>query len=107
MGEVIKFLALLVSILALGHMLGHAFFVPGHTWQQRLIASAENVVLAMALCFAGGIAFQLTTTPAPRISRTLPVQLFTYAISAAAVLFVISWYLDTYYVPLLWRNQPH
>jgi hypothetical protein len=35
------------------------------------------------------------------------VRLFFWAIAFMVLLFVLSWYLEAYYVPLLWRNQPH
>ena len=43
---------------------------------------------------------------AATLMSTLPVRLFFCALAGMAVLFALSWYLDVYYVPLLWRNQP-
>jgi hypothetical protein len=41
------------------------------------------------------------------VTRTLPVRLYFWALAGMTVLFVLSWYLEEYYVPLIWRNQPH
>ncbi len=38
---------------------------------------------------------------------TLPVRLFAWGLVGMALLFALSWYLETYYAPMLWRNQPH
>jgi hypothetical protein len=39
--------------------------------------------------------------------RTLPVRLFLWSLAGMALLFFLCWYLEEYYVPLLWKNQPH
>ena len=38
--------------------------------------------------------------------ETLPVRLFFCALGAMAVLFVLSWYLAVYYVPLTYKYLP-
>jgi hypothetical protein len=45
--------------------------------------------------------------PQVPLLHTLPVRLFLWALSGFSLLFVLGWYLDAYYVPLLWRNLPH
>jgi hypothetical protein len=41
-----------------------------------------------------------------RFTSTLPVQMFFWAMAGVAILSTLSWYLEVYYVPLLWRNLP-
>lgn len=116
LGKVVSFV---LSVVALYAVLGSAFFRPGSRWQERLLASVMTLAFAACVCFASGIVFALaggegsgrpvqpaarTATAEPRITRTLPVQLFFWTATAAALLFLISWYLEEYYVPLLWRN---
>jgi hypothetical protein len=113
--ELGKLLSLLMSILSLYALLASAFFVPGSPWDDRLLNSLERIVLAACICFASGLLFRTArdqqqgekADPAPDVLRTLPVQLFFWAIGGMVLLFTLSWYLEQYYVPLLWRNQPH
>jgi hypothetical protein len=53
-----------------------------------------------------GLLFHLSQPHVP-LARTLPVRLFFWALSGFALFFALGWYLDGYYVPLLWRNLPH
>jgi hypothetical protein len=41
------------------------------------------------------------------ILSTLPVRLYFWALGGMAFLFAASWFLETYYVPLLWKNLPY
>ena len=105
-----KTLSFILSILSLYAVLESAFFIPGSDWQERLSLSLMRGAIAACICFASGILFALprkqnarTETP---ITSTLPVQLFFWAMAGVAILSTVSWYLDVYYVPLLWRNLP-
>jgi hypothetical protein len=51
--------------------------------------------------------FRSSTHPELSLARTLPVRLFFWTLLGLALLFAVSWYLDVYYMPLFWRNQPH
>jgi hypothetical protein len=109
--EIGQVVSLLLSILSLGALLTSAFFVPGSHWEDRLLDSLGRIVLAGCVCFASGLLF---TAPGYRdpeagsdIMRTLPVKLFFWALLGMVLLFILSWYLEEYYVPLLWKNQPH
>jgi hypothetical protein len=105
-----KAIALILSILSLYPVMLSAFFVPGTRWEDRLVMSLAHIALAAGVCFASGILFALQPRPSLRnlatLTSTLPVRLFFLAMLAMAVLFVVSWYLEEFYVPLLWRNQP-
>jgi hypothetical protein len=96
----------LLSMLSLYALIDTAFFITATTWQQRLLASIARVVLAAGVCFSSGLLFQFNTHPNVPISRTLPVRIFLWTLSAVIVLFTLAWLLDAYYVPLLWKNQP-
>jgi hypothetical protein len=100
-------LSLALSIISLYALMDSAFFIPGTRWEERLVASFARIGFAACVCFASGILFRHSTDPAVPLTRTLPVHLFLWTLLGISLLFSISWYLDVYYVPLLWRNQPH
>ena len=109
--EIGKAFSFAASILSLYVLMGGAFFVPGTRWQDRLIASIARVVFAACVCFASGILFReeaLRRQPEshPPIISTLPVRLFFWGLSLVALMFLLSWFLETYYVPYIWKNQP-
>ncbi|HTV82261.1 MAG TPA: hypothetical protein VME18_06390 [Acidobacteriaceae bacterium] len=106
-----KFLALASSILSLCVLMGHAFFVPGSPWGDRLLNSLILLGLSACVCFAAGLIFELPDRkfdpePTPRLTQTLPVRLFFWAAGLMAVIFAISWFLAVDYVPMIWKNQP-
>lgn len=105
-----RILSFFLSILALCEAMISAFFIPGVGWQQRLAASALRVAVAGCICFASGILFTMTARAHgahnPTLLSTFPVRLFFWTLLGMAILFALAWYLDAYYVPLLWRNQP-
>lgn len=105
--EMGKALSFFMSILSLYALLTSAFFVPGSHWDERLEAALTKIVLAACVCFASGFFFSASAKPEPPATRTLPVKMFYWALAGMTLLFFLSWYLEEYYVPLLWRNQPH
>jgi hypothetical protein len=105
--EVGKAVSFLVSILSLCALLESAFFVPGSRWEERLVGSLLRIALAGCVCFASGLLFRSAEHVEGPVTRTLPVRLYFWALAGMTVLFVLSWYLEEYYVPLIWRNQPH
>ena len=108
--EIGKVLSFLLSMLALCEALISAFLVPGVGWEDRLAVSALRIAIAGCLCFASGILFAMSArvhgAEEPPLMSTFPVQLFFWALLGMAILFALAWYLDAFYVPLLWRNQP-
>lgn len=107
-----KFFALALSILSLYALLGHAFFIPGNSWQDRLVGALGMLGLAASVCFASGLIFEIPDRkfdpePSPHLTQTLPVRLFFWAVGLMAVLFVLSWFLATDFVPMIWKNQPY
>ncbi len=103
--ELARPLSFFLSMLSLFPVLSSAFFVPGSRWEDRLEMALVRVALAACICFSSGLlyAWHPRTVPAaaePLLS-TLPVRLFYWTIAGMAILFAITWWLDTYYVPLL------
>ena len=109
--EVGKAVSLMASILSLYPAVFSAFFVPGTRWEERLFLCVDKVLLSGCICFASGLLF---SWPSPvdrvkggmRLLATPPVRLFFCALAGMAVLFVVSWYLAEYYIPLIYKNQP-
>jgi hypothetical protein len=107
----VKFVALALSILSLCALMGHAFFVPGTAWEDRLIDGLGMMGLAAAICFASGLIFEIPNRkfdpePTPSLIQTLPVRLFLWAVPVMAVVFVVSWFLAADFVPMIWKNRP-
>jgi hypothetical protein len=68
--------------------------------------------MTASVCFASGLLFEIPERrfdpePTPPLLRTLPVQLFFWAVGLMAVLFVVSWFLAVDFVPMIWKNQPY
>jgi hypothetical protein len=93
-----------LSMLSLYPAMLSAFFVPGARWEERLEMALLRIVFAACVCFASGLLYAWHSPaaqkpPEPLLS-TLPVRLFLWAFVGMALLFALSWYLDTYYVPM-------
>ena len=104
LGRAISFALSLLSLYAL---LDTAFFLPATRWEERLAASFARIGLAACLSLISGMLFRYHARPEVPLTRTLPVRLFLWTLFGGALLFVLAWSLDIYYVPFLWRNQPH
>ncbi len=109
--EIGKALSFFASIFSLYMLMGSAFFVPGTHWQDRLIASLARIALAACVCFGSGILFreeeiQRSPESNPPLTSMPPVRLFFWGLLGMALLFCLSWFLDTYYIPQIWKNQP-
>jgi hypothetical protein len=110
--ELAKVAALILTILSIYALLVSAFFVPGSPWHQRLLISIETLAMTGSVCFASGLLFRLTTQSAggqkePPVTRTLPVQLFFWSVGTTVLMFLLSRYLEVYYIPTIWKNQPY
>ncbi len=95
--ELAKAVSFLVCILSLYWASISAFFVPGAQWEERLWIGVFKLLAAAAICFYSGMVFSWPSRTNPtafqRITSTLPVRLFFWALAGIAVLFVLSWYL--------------
>jgi hypothetical protein len=107
--ELLRPISFFLSMLSLYPVLASAFFVPGARWEERLAMALLRVTMAACICFSSGILYSL---PEPHragahsqskeaLLSTLPVRMFFYSVGGMAILFLLSWWLDTYYVPLL------
>ena len=110
--QIAKFFGLSGSILSLCLLMGHAFFIPGSGWEDRLLSGLATLGLAGSVCFASGLLFEIPNRkfdpePVPPLLDTLPVRLFLWGVSLMAVMFLLSWFLATDFVPLIWKNQPY
>lgn len=99
-----KAISFFLSIVSLYWVMLSAFFVPGSRWQERLAVCLLRVALAACICFASGLLFTARPAGTGKIDRspisTLPVRLFFWALGGMALLFVLSWYIEEYYIPL-------
>lgn len=107
LGKVLTFFLTLLTLLEAANS---AFFIPGARWRERLAACLLRAAIAGCFSFASGILFTMSArarrVAVPTLTSTLPVRLFFWTLGGMAILFALSWYLDAWYVPLLWRNQP-
>jgi hypothetical protein len=98
--EVAKPVALVFCILSLYAVFNAAFLGLSIDMHQRVCDSLSRLALAAAICGISGLIFSDARhdgAPATRrLTTTLPVRLFCWASVAMLVLFVVSWYLETY-----------
>jgi hypothetical protein len=95
--EAVKPIALLLCLLSLCGVFYTAFLVPAAGFEQRLLDSGVLLSLAAGICLASGMIFRDATPQGLEpVTRTLPVQIFCWATGGMAVLFLASWYLQTY-----------
>ena len=107
--EILKPLSFFLSLLSLYPVLMTAFFVPGTRWEERLEMVLLRIAISACVCFASGFLYSLPTPgPSPTnpaaaepLLSTLPVRIFFWAIAGMALLFALSWWLETYYVPMI------
>jgi hypothetical protein len=106
--ELLRPLSFFLSMLSLYPVMLSAFFVPGSRWEERLEMTLLRVAFAACVCFTSGLLYvrhsPATNEPSEPLLSTLPVRMFLWALVGIAVLFVLSWYLDTYYVPMARRD---
>jgi len=100
--ELAKPLALVFCILALYAVFHAAFLDPASDLQQRICDSLDRLALAAGISLVSGLIFR-EATPEPcaggrPLTATLPVQMFYWASGIMLVLFVVSWYLESYCV---------
>jgi hypothetical protein len=100
--EIAKPVSFIFCILSLYSVFHTAFLVPASDLHQRIYDSLAVLALSAAISFLSGLSFR-ATEPEPqnsqlRLTATLPVKLFFWGAGAMFVLFVVSWYLETYCV---------
>lgn len=99
-GRAISFI---LSILSLYWVMVSAFFVPGSRWQERLESCLIRVAVAGCVCFASALLFAWRPSAdgqsPPSPVSTLPMRLYFWGLGAMAALFLLSWYIEEYYLP--------
>jgi hypothetical protein len=114
--DLTKAFSFFVSMLALYPVVEGAFFVPGSHWQDRLLLAAARMGLAGCLALVSGILFSKPWVnhdgpghdgPGQRLMAALPVRIYLWTILGVAVLFLLSWYLEEFYMPYLWKSLPY
>jgi len=103
--ELARPLSFFLSMLSLYPVLASAFFVPGSRWEERLEMALLRAAMAACICFSSGLLYAWHTRTDPEAAEpflaTLPVRVFFWAIAGMAILFVLTWWLDAHYVPML------
>ncbi len=100
--EIAKLVALVLCMLSLWAVFHTAFLVPAADFEQRTYDSLAMLALAAGISLAGGLLFR-DAKPEPRaansrLAATLPVQVFFWVAGLILILFVVSWYLETYVI---------
>lgn len=95
--ELAKPVALLLCIVSLCAVFYTAFLVPATDLEQRIWDSLALLSLAAGICLSSGMIFRETAqNSANLLLRTLPVQIFCWALGLMLLLFAASWYLETH-----------
>jgi len=106
--ELARPLSFFLAMLSLFPVMMSAFFVPGARCEERLAMALLRVAFSGCICLASGLLYAWNSPAAPEppepLLSTLPVRLFLWALLSMAILFALSWFLDTYYVPLARRD---
>ena len=92
-----KPIAVALCMLSLCAVFNAAFLVPASDLESRSWTAVILLSLTAGICLASGMIFRESAEPrADRLMRTLPVQLFCWAVSLMLVLFLVSWHLETH-----------
>lgn len=120
--ELARPVTLLGTILSLLMLLRTAFLGPEIDFGDRVFNTLCVLVVAAGCAFLSGLTFperdplddipwydrrfyaerMRSTDPILRLYRSFPVQIFCWTTAVLFVLFVIDWYLQTYFMP--YRN---
>ena len=95
--DLAKPLALLLSMLSLYRVFHAAFLTTATTTAERGQDALARLALAAGVAVVGGLVFGAATERPPFL-HTLPVRLFCWAAAGILVLFVASWYIETYVI---------
>jgi hypothetical protein len=100
--DVAKPVALLLCILSLLATFRAAFLIPASELNVRIHDGVALLLLSAGVSILGGLLFRESSvaehTPTTLVG-TLPMQVFCWATTLMLVLFAVSWYIETYYLP--------
>lgn len=111
--ELAKPVALLLCLLSLAAVFHTAFLVPGHLellipgpgLHDRILDSLLLLTLSAAICLVSSLLFrEAASGPHASLAATLPLKLFFWSAGIMLLLFVVSWYLETY---CIFYRDPH
>ncbi len=95
--EVTKPIALSLCMLSLCAVFYTAFLVPSSDLEQRVWDSVVLLSLTAGICLTSGMLFREPSHgKEDPVMRTLPVQMFCWAVCLMLILFFVSWYLETH-----------
>jgi hypothetical protein len=95
--EIVKSIALALCMFSLCAVFYTAFLVPASDLEQRSLDSVVLLSFAAGICLSSGMIFrEPARNGANLLTRTLPVQMFLWALCVMVVLFFMSWYLETH-----------
>jgi hypothetical protein len=97
--DLAKPVALVLCMVSLCALFYTAFLVPASGVEQRSWDSLILLSLAAGICLTSGMLFREPVgDDMEPLLRTLPMQMFCWAVVLMVVLFFCSWYLETHYV---------
>lgn len=100
--EIAKPITLVVCILSLYAVFDSAFLALSMDVHQKIYESLIRLALAGAISLMGGLIFRDASKEPhggkARLASTLPVRLFYWTSGIMLVLFLVSWYLENYFV---------
>lgn len=95
--EVAKPIALVLCMFSLCAVFYTAFLVPASDLEQRSMDAVVLLSFAAGICLTSGMIFREPARDgAVSLMRTLPMQLFLWAVCVMVILFLVSWYLETH-----------
>jgi cation transport ATPase len=100
--EAAKPVTFILCILSLYAVFHAAFMAPSSDLHEKIYESMLLLALSAIVSVISGISFR-AAEPEPqahnmRLISTLPLQLFCWATSIMLVLFLLSWYLESFCV---------
>ena len=105
-----KAFTFLLSIVSLYYVVLSAFLCPEPTGKTGSNLLWRRLEWPRAFVLRADLLFSWRTQTGHEqgdpLMSTLPVRMFFLTLVGVAILFALAWYLDAYYVPQLWRNQP-
>lgn len=101
--ELAKPVALTLCILSLYAVFHSLFLATAGAPPGRLTDSLPLLLASAGISLASGILFRDDESDRSsrnaRLSTTLPVQMFGWSILTMTILFLVSWYLETHFIP--------
>jgi hypothetical protein len=97
--EIAKPVALTLCLLSLLAVFHAAFLIPASDVEQRGLDALILLSLAAGICLSSGMIFRESAQSGTNsLFRTLPVQMFCWAVCLMLAWFLAAWYLETNYV---------